>query len=341
MRILVLGGTRFFGYFIAKRLVEDGHDVVLFNRGQTPDDFGSKVERIRGDRSDRQDFHRQLHRKTFDIVVDLIAFQAEDSASAVATFAGNVGHFFHISTGSVYVVTKDFPCPLSEEDFHRELLPQPETNAEWWLYGYHKRKCEEVLGEAYEKTGFPVTILRLPIVMGERDYTLRAYSYFIRLEDGGPLILPDSGLNVFTHIYQGDIVRAVSSNLLNRAAFGQAYNLAQKEVLSLRAFVRAAARTLNRQPDLVGIPSDVLERVSLGTSFSPFFRRRPFILSTEKAKRDLNFFSTPFETWLGRTILWFQESYRGGPPDDYQTREREIEVAHRYRDVVNKFLSGD
>ena len=338
MRILVIGGTRFFGYRIVKRLLAEGHDVTLFNRGRTPDDLGDRVRRIKGDRNDRRDFRQKLEKEKFDAVVDMIAFVAEDSRSAVEAFSGKAGHFFHISTGSVYVVTKDFPCPLHEEDFDREIVPRPAKNEEWWLYGYHKRKCEEVLREACEKYSFPATILRLPIVMGERDYTLRAYSYFLRLEDGKPVVLPDGGLNAFTHIYQDDIARTVCSNLLNTKAHGQAYNLAQQEILTLRRFMQAAARILGQNPDFVDVPSWVLDESGLGTSFSPFSMRRPFILSTEKARRDLDFSSTPFETWLRKTIRWFKEEYTGGPPDNYRSRAKEVALASQYQEEMKRFF---
>jgi nucleoside-diphosphate-sugar epimerase len=334
MKILVIGGTRFFGYHIAKRLVVDGHEVTLFNRGLVDDDFGGAVRRIRGDRLDRRDFFAKLSREKFDAVIDMIAYTADDSRSALETFAGRVGQFIHISTGSVYIVTRDFPCPLHEEDFDREVLPRPEKDDEWWLYGYHKRKCEEVLREAHQIKAFPVTILRLPIVMGERDYTLRAYSYFLRLEDGRPLILPDSGFNVFTHIYQGDVVHLVASNLLNSSAIGKDYNLAQSEILTLRGFVLAAARILNREPELVEIPSDVLEASSLGTSFSPLSTRRPFVMSTERARHELGFSSTPFAVWLEKTIRWYRNEYAGAPPENYSSRELEAAVAAKYRDAV-------
>ncbi len=337
MRILVIGGTRFFGYHIVKRLLAEGHDVSLFNRGRTPDDLGDQVRRIKGDRNDRLDFRQRFKKEKFDVVVDMIAFVAEDSRSAVETFSGKVGHFFHISTGSVYVVTKDFPCPLLEEDFDREIFPRPTKNEDWWLYGFNKRKCEEVLRGAYEKHRFPATILRLPVVMGERDYTLRAYSYFLRLEDGKPVVLPDGGLNAFTHIYQDDIVRTVAGNLLNSKAHGQAYNLAQQEILTLRSFVQAAARILGRNPDLVDVPSWVLDGSGLGTLFSPFSTRRPFILSTEKARRDLDFSSTPFETWLGKTIRWSKEEYTGGPPDNYRSRAKEVALAFQYQQEMKRF----
>jgi nucleoside-diphosphate-sugar epimerase len=340
VRVLIIGGTRFFGYFIARRLLADGHDLTLFNRGRTPDDLGPAVRRIRGERNDRADFSRKLSREEFDVAIDMIAYTADDSRSVAETLAGRVGQFIHISTGSVYIVTRDFPCPLREEDFDREVVPRPAKNDEWWLYGFHKRGCEEALREAGAKGGFPFTILRLPIVFGERDYTLRAYSYFLRLEDAQPLILPDAGLNAFTHIYQDDVARAVSANLLNPAAIGQAYNLAQPEILTLRAFVLAAARVLEREPELVDVPWDVLESSGLGLEFSPLSTRRPFVLVVDKARRDLGFAATPFPVWLERTIRWFREEYRGAPPENYRRRSLEGELIGRYRAAVSPLKIG-
>ncbi len=264
----------------------------------------------------------------------MLAYKAEDSQAAVRTFQGRIGQYVHISTGAVYGVTKDFPSPIREEDFDRELLSQPEENDDDWLYGYNKRKCEEVLNEAHQKSGFPVMILRLPIVIGERDYTLRAYSYFIRIEDGRPLILPDGGLNAFTHIYQDDIVRTISSNLLNSASFGRAFNLAQEEILTVRGFVLQAARIMKKKVDLVDIPTDVLERTILGTDFSPYSKRRPFILSVDKAKKILGYSSTPFETWLRKTIFWYKQEYEGGPPENYGLREKELAVVRQFQEAV-------
>lgn len=334
MKILIIGGTRFLGYHIAKRLLADGHDLTLFNRGNTVEDFGEKVRRIRGDRYDFQAFSERLRGEKFDVVVDMIAYKAEDSQTAVETFAGNVRHFFHISTAAVYIVTQDFPCPLREEDFERPLYSKSRINDGWWAYGFHKRECENVLRKAFEKCNFPATIFRLPVVMGERDHTLRAYSYFVRILDGKPLILPDGGLNVSTHVYQDDIARTISSNLLNPSSFGQAFNLAQAEILTLRTFVLKSSEIMNRKVDIVEIPSAVLEKAGLGTSFSPLSMRRPFVLDTQKAIRELNFSATPFDIWLGKTIRWFVDDYDGERPENYQSREKEIKIANKYKQAV-------
>jgi nucleoside-diphosphate-sugar epimerase len=334
MKILVIGGTRFLGYHIVRKLLDDGQEVVLFNRGLSSHDFGQRVKLIRGDRYDYQDFFKKMHGKKFDVVVDVIAYRAEHSRAAIKAFQSSIGHFFHISTAAVYVVTRDYPSPLKEEDFDRELYPRPKKNSGWWEYGYHKRKCEEVLRQAHQKQDFPVTMLRLPIVMGERDHTLRAYSYFVRLQDSRPLILPDGGMNVFTHVYQGDIAKTIASNLLNRTSFGQSYNLAQEEIVTLKDFVVKAAEIMKKKVEIVDIPSKVLENTPIGTSFSPFSMRRPFILQTQKAKKELNFSSTPFDVWLRKTVNWFAQGYRGDPPENYRLREKEIEIIQKFKKAM-------
>ena len=337
MKILVIGGTRFFGYHTVKRLLKDGHDVTLFNRGLLSDDFGDRVRRIHGDRQDKKSFFRRLKNESFDVVIDMIAFIEEDSLSAIKTFQGRIAHFIHISTGAVYVVTEDFPSPLREEDYDRPIREPAGKASEIWSYGYNKRKCEDILFDTNKKNGFPVTVFRLPIVVGERDHTLRAYSYFIRIQDGDAIVLPDGGLNTFTHIYQDDIVRTIAENLKNSNSIGQAFNLAQGEILTLKEFILSSSKVMNRRIELVDIPSRFLRQISLGLSFSPYFGRRSFIMDARKAKRILNFSSTPFKVWLEKTINWFMNSYKGEPPENYRLRAKELEAIRKYNDATQGF----
>jgi nucleoside-diphosphate-sugar epimerase len=48
MRILIMGGTRFIGVYLTKILVEQAHEVVLFNRGNKPAPVEG-VRQIKGD----------------------------------------------------------------------------------------------------------------------------------------------------------------------------------------------------------------------------------------------------------------------------------------------------
>jgi nucleoside-diphosphate-sugar epimerase len=338
MRILIVGGTRFLGYHLTRRLLEDGHAVTLFNRGKTPDDFGDGVERIRGDRADRPGFRKAFAGRSFDAAVDMIAYTAEDSRSAAATFSGKVGHFVHISTAAVYLVTRDYPCPLREEDSERPLGRRPSGDAGMWDYGIAKRGCEEVLCEAHARDGFPATLVRPPIIVGERDHTLRAYSYLLRLRDGKPIVLPDGGQSVFSLAYQGDIVRAVAGNLGNAATFGKVYNVAHREALTLKGFLARAAAVSGASPDFVPVPYDVLRGAGWRASLSPYFNRRPLVIDIRRAEAELGLASTSVETWLERTIRWFAEDYRGEPPDDYRFRDEEVRIIRGYQKALSSLL---
>ncbi len=51
MRILIMGGTRFIGVYLTKELVKQGHEVVLFNRGNKAAPIEG-ITQIHGDRKD-------------------------------------------------------------------------------------------------------------------------------------------------------------------------------------------------------------------------------------------------------------------------------------------------
>ena len=52
MKILVLGGTRYFGISMVRELIRQGHDVTIATRQMTKDNFGEAVQRIQVERTD-------------------------------------------------------------------------------------------------------------------------------------------------------------------------------------------------------------------------------------------------------------------------------------------------
>jgi nucleoside-diphosphate-sugar epimerase len=69
MRILIMGGTRFIGVYLTKILVEQGHDVVLFNRGKKPAPVEG-IQQIHGDRTDASQLKEKLSQEQFDAIFD-------------------------------------------------------------------------------------------------------------------------------------------------------------------------------------------------------------------------------------------------------------------------------
>ncbi len=326
MQVLVIGGSRFIGLTVVQRLLMDGHRITLLTRGHTPDPFGTRVNRVIGDRSDPRVLQRAVARRDFDVVVDVIAFREEDTRAAIERLSGRIGHFIHVSTASVYLIRERILAPFREEDFSGRLAPKTEASGPSWTYAYHKRRCELVLAHAWETEQFPYTTLRLPMVVGPGDYTGRAQTYLERLVDGGPLILPDGGLNSWGFLWVADVAEVVAANLMNSNSFGRAYNLAQREIVSLKQFVEATAVTLGLRPTLVAVPSEWLARLNLGTTFSPYTHDHDIVLDTSAAQRDLLFEPTPFLTWCDQLVADFRSRWTGSPSLLYATRPLELRL---------------
>jgi nucleoside-diphosphate-sugar epimerase len=209
LKVLVIGGTKFLGYHLVQRLIAMEIDVTVFNRGITPDDFGDKIQRVLGDRKDYKNFFEIFRKQPFDVVVDLIGYEADDIEVAIKTFKDHVGQYIFISTGQVYLVTKNLHQPATEEDYNQDIIECPPGEEPAYLYGINKRKCEDLLVSAFNFQHFPSVRFRCPIIHGARDYTLRLYSYLIRLLDDNPIIIPHGGDSVIRHVYVEDVVNSI------------------------------------------------------------------------------------------------------------------------------------
>ena len=68
MKVLVMGGSRFVGLHSVLELEKHGHQVTVFNRGQTalPVEFPRSVDRIYGDRHDLEGMQATFRDLEFD-----------------------------------------------------------------------------------------------------------------------------------------------------------------------------------------------------------------------------------------------------------------------------------
>jgi len=329
LKLLVLGGTRFIGKRLVESLLERGHKVTIFNRGRKIDPFGNRVARVVGDRKSARDLARAAHAGR-DGVFDLLSYDAGDASLAIEAFAGRTAHFVHVSTCSVYWCTGDFPCPVLEEEFDRPGDVDERPGSIEYAYGSAKRKAEEALAAAGRETGFPFTSIRMPNVGGEADPSLRHISYFHRIDDGHPLILPDSGVACFRQMYVGDAAETLADLPGKAQAIGRAYNLACAEILDLLRIVAMSAEFLGRRVLTVPIPFEILDARGLDRGFSPFSQPISQVPSIDRAVREIGYTPTPFALWLERSARWYRDVHRAGPPPQYAHREKEIEVMEAY-----------
>jgi 2'-hydroxyisoflavone reductase len=177
MRILVLGGTQFLGRHTVDAALTRGHDVTLFNRGQTRPELFPEVEKLRGDRDGDLG---ALSGRAFDAVVDTSGYVPRLVRQTLEALA-DVGHYTFVSSISVYA---DVSTPPTESSPVVELK---EPTEEWReAYGELKADCEDVVRERFPEAFIP----RPGLIVGPCDPTGRFTYWPQRLADGGHALAP-------------------------------------------------------------------------------------------------------------------------------------------------------
>lgn len=330
MRSLVIGGTRNLGPSIVQALLLQGHEVTVFNRGQTRDDLPEEVERLRGDRTNPTQLKQVLGGREFDLVVDTTLYTGAEAEAIVDLFANRIGRYIFLSTGQVYLVRIGVERPFKEEDYAGPVMAEPlksdVSNHSNWLYGFDKRAAEDVFARAWSQQKFPYTSLRLPMVNSERDSHERIYGYFLRLLDGGPILIPEGAGLPVRHVYGEDVVQAITKLTTGERGKGCAYNIGQDETLTLDQFLEMLAETVHRELNLVRVLREVLDSERLLPDCSPF--SEPWMSSIENAhsKAELGMRYTPVSTYLKKLISYFQ-TIPTKKIEGYAQREKELKLA--------------
>ncbi|HEY2114254.1 MAG TPA: SDR family oxidoreductase [Candidatus Angelobacter sp.] len=330
MSSLIIGGTRNLGPSIVHALLQREYEVAVFNRGQTRDDLPEEVERLRGDRTNPEDLTRALGRRKFDLVIDTTLYTGAEAEAAVEIFSGRVGRYIFLSTGQVYLVRVGAERPYKEDDYAGAVMAEPPksnvSEYENWRYGFDKRAAEDVFASAWTKDKFPFTSLRLPMVNSERDHYDRIYGYFLRIQDEGPILIPDEDGAPVRHVYGEDVVQAIRRATENDLSKGCAYNIGQDETLSLVEFLELLAATMHCPVKIVRVPREELDREGLLPYCSPFSGKWMSSLENARSKAELGMQYTPVATYIKKLVSYFQ-AVRPHTVEGYQQRAREIEFA--------------
>jgi UDP-glucose 4-epimerase len=122
MRILIMGGTRFIGVYLTQLLVEQGHEVVLFNRGNRPAPVEGVLQ-IKGDRTDEAQMKEKLSSEHFDAIFDNNGRELSDTQPLAEMFKDRVQHFVYMSSAGVYLPSDALPHvegdPVDPKSRHR------------------------------------------------------------------------------------------------------------------------------------------------------------------------------------------------------------------------------
>jgi 2'-hydroxyisoflavone reductase len=181
LRLLVLGGTKFLGRAAVEEALVRGHEVTLFNRGQTNPELFPEAEKLRGDRDGEL---AALGGREWDAVIDPSGYVPRVVRASASLLAGSVGHYVFVSSGSVYAEPY---APGYDESAPTVELEDPASEEVLRDYGALKAACEDVVREVFPESH---TNVRAGLIVGPHDGSGRFTYWPLRGSLGGDVLAP-------------------------------------------------------------------------------------------------------------------------------------------------------
>ena len=224
----MIGGTKFIGPHVARQFVDQGHEVLLYHRGQTEADLPKSIRHIRSPLAAMPvlRFPDELLAESFDTIVHIIPMGEADSRAVMEAFRGRASRVVALSSGDVYRayarLTRAEPGPIEAGLLHEDsplrsvLYPyrKQAKSAADWVYDYEKILVEhEILGNL----DLPGVILRMPKVYGPGNNADLATVYGFRHQPQWR----------WTHGYVENVAAAIVLAAGHPAASGRVYNVGE------------------------------------------------------------------------------------------------------------------
>ena len=240
-KILVTGGTTFVSKFTAEYFAKRGYDVYVLNRGTK-----EQVPGVALIRCDRHAIGDMLKEQSFDAVLDITSYNADD-INDLTDGLGTFGTYVFISSSTVYPETGT--QPFTEES---ELA----ENKFWGRYGTDKIAAEKALlakvPDAY--------ILRPPYLYGPMNNVYREAFVFDCAKDDRKFYLPGDGEMKLQFFHVEDLCRLMEM-IINDRPEEHILNVGNAESVTVKEWVDACYEVLGKEPSYVNVRADIEQRL--------------------------------------------------------------------------------
>ncbi|WFG34910.1 NAD-dependent epimerase/dehydratase family protein [Candidatus Lucifugimonas marina] len=345
MRVLVIGGTRYFGKLVVQKFLSRGDEVSVLSRGNSQPDFWNNITHIEVDRDDAEAMAAALGKDEFDLVIDNIGFERSSVEISADLLRGRVGKYVVTSSVSVYGGIGHSETPwqkITPENHYLHHFTEPGiahpiaedsielSKVEWELraginpYSEQKRQIERYLSETTE---LPFVVLRAPIVIGPSEYAGRFWWYLQRVLDGRGMALRNNGRAEIRLGFTEDIAEAIVAAALSNNTSGKTYNIGQTELLTLKSFVEKIGESCSVEPRIAGVSDDAVKRYPeipwSDWRYEPFAWPFDVAMSIDRAEADFGLSSAPVAQRIRETIDWHMSA---DLKDSYGYEYRDIEA---------------
>ncbi|MGP3912336.1 NAD-dependent epimerase/dehydratase family protein [Nonomuraea sp. 10N515B] len=307
-RVVVTGGCGFLGSHLVDRLVRQGDQAVVFDRGTPSPDQEVAATYVKGDICDIRHL-ADVITKEIDIVYHLAAIVGVDryvdrpldvvdvnllGTRNVLELAERAGVKVVVASTSE-VFGKNPQVPWSEES-DRVL---GSTSIERWGYSTSKALAEHLTYAFIRQHGLTATIVRYFNIYGPRQRPAFIVSRSIhRALRGLRPVVYDAGGQTRAFTFVDDVVEATVLAGTSSKADGEAFNVGHRTECTIQKIVDLVIELTGTAPDV--IPVDT--RGHYGDSYQDLLRRLP---DSTKAGKVLGWRSeTGLREGIQRTVTW-------------------------------------
>lgn len=305
MKFLFVGGTGLISSASSRLALARGHTLTLLNRGQTghtPPPPGAEV--VHADVRDPAAVAAALGDRTFDAVVNWIAFTVPQVEQDIRVFKSRCRQYVFISSASAY----------QKPPQHYLITEETPLENPHWEYSRNKIACESRLMQAWRDERFPATIVRPSLTYGPIQIPLALgawgapYTLIARARAGKPLVVPGDGTSLWPVTHNTDFAVGLLGLLGNERARGEAFHIVSDEVLCWNQLYAEFMRACGVQPKLVHVTSKALIALDPGLEGSLWGdKSHSVVYSTDKIRQFVPGFrfETPFAKGIRETVAWF------------------------------------
>jgi nucleoside-diphosphate-sugar epimerase len=302
MKVLFIGGTGNISTSVSRLCIERGIDLYLLNRGRRKVDI-RKATSLQGDITRPERVASVLEKHLWDVVVDWIAYTADDIERDLGLFRHKTKQYVFISSASAY----------QKPPSHPVITESTPLSNPFWEYSRNKIACEEKLNRSYRHENFPITIVRpsltydtvIPVAIGGwAEYTI-----IDRMKRGKQIIVHGDGTSLWTVTHAEDFAKGFVGLLGHKQAIGHAFQITSDEILTWDQIYHGVAEAAGCEANIVHIPSDFIEQCEpslKGTLLGD--KSWSVVFDNTKIKTFVPDFKAtiPFSQGIRRTLAWFE-----------------------------------
>jgi len=207
MRILIIGGNRFVGKKLAKRLIKESHNVHVLNRSGTGPD-GAFVSKF--DRNNKEDYD-YINFSNYDCIVDMCLFKLEQFELIKDFIPTNTNYIF-VSSGAVdYIDTNSFGD-----------------------YAVEKMEVERALSQ----TNLNYKIIRPSYIVGIGNHRPRLGYYISQLKNKKPISIDGDGDYPINLVFADDVVECLVRMTHDMNRTYKTYTIAGDESITINELIK-------------------------------------------------------------------------------------------------------